>query len=199
MNPLTPARVMLDDLGPFDCLTYGDTCPNGYSLPVLTLDQVHRIAAVLDAEHAFRPEADVLRIEGEVVEVRDEEGELVERCPPGADGLYRVGHGCWTWRIVDPAPAVPVAVPAGEAGARVAAAEFARALAELVGGFPTDEEGKVGAVLTLLHPDGTPAGTVVLQPGHLPWLTGLVRESLTAERLAHTDEQGDEPWDSLPG
>lgn len=55
------------------------------------------------------------------------------------------------------------------------AADLANALGELVTNCPTGTGGE-GAVLTLAGPDGT-EHPVPLDPGHVVWLTSLVRRA----------------------
>ncbi|MFE2911460.1 hypothetical protein [Kitasatospora indigofera] len=99
MTPWTPARATLDDLGPFDCLTDGATCANGFALPRFTMATVRELTVALDDMDALYPGWNTLRVAGGVVEVWSY-GEAVELCPPDADGLYSVGHGYWTWQIL---------------------------------------------------------------------------------------------------
>lgn len=67
-------------------------------------------------------------------------------------------------------------------------ADLAHALGELVTNHPTGTTGQ-GAVLTLTGPDGA-EHPVPLDPGHVVWLTGLVRRAREeAERNDTTHPQ----------
>ncbi|MFG3229400.1 hypothetical protein ACGF07_32085 [Kitasatospora sp. NPDC048194] len=86
--------------------------------------------------------------------------------------------------------------PAAE---RPAVVRLAEALAELITEYPTDDDDQVAGHLTLLDASGRPVAQIPpLQPGHVEWLTNLVRTDLIATRDSHPD-YAEDPWDSIPG
>ncbi|MFD9596805.1 hypothetical protein ACFWA9_29210 [Kitasatospora sp. NPDC059973] len=109
MNATVPAaRVMLDDLGPYDAESVIGACPNGWALPCLSPDTVRRLAA--DLEGMRRWNFDTLSFDGLVVEVHDgdpgdnETDPVIEVCEPRHDGTYAIGHGYWTWSLLPDEP-----------------------------------------------------------------------------------------------
>jgi hypothetical protein len=62
--------------------------------------------------------------------------------------------------------------------------DVAAALAELVETYPTDDPTAPAYPLTLTDPQSGRARTILLQPGHVAWLTTLVHAELTTCREA---------------
>lgn len=68
--------------------------------------------------------------------------------------------------------------------------DFAQALAELADGYPTDPEGTVPVIVTVIAPTVGEQHQVPIEPGQVDWLTALVRGELDTCRAAHSDGTG---------
>ncbi|MGW6606064.1 hypothetical protein [Streptomyces sp. NPDC055036] len=72
--------------------------------------------------------------------------------------------------------------------ATTVAADFAQALAELADGYPTDPEGTVPVIVTVIAPAAGKQHQIPIEPGQPDWVTSLVCGELDTMRNSHPDE-----------
>ncbi|MFJ7280647.1 hypothetical protein [Kitasatospora sp. NPDC098663] len=92
--------------------------------------------------------------------------------------------------LLDEEIARPTEADAMSTKATTAVGDFAQALAELADGYPTDPEGTVPVIVTVIAPTAGEQRQVPMEPGQLDWLTALVRGELDTFPAAHSDGTG---------
>ncbi|MEV7872483.1 hypothetical protein AB0P17_41695 [Streptomyces sp. NPDC088124] len=75
--------------------------------------------------------------------------------------------------------------------ATTAVGDFARTLAELADGYPTDPAGTMPVIVTVIALTAGEQHQVPVEPGQFDWVTALVRDELDTFRTAHSDGTGD--------